>query len=158
MIVKNGSMIFGIMRILGSTESMTLIKIDGSQRQNSGNFSVYTAGTENVIGTTIYDQKIVMRVGTGSTAPTVNDYCLAADDTNDTLTCTFAAISRSSTGNPIYMYSFTNSGSTAFTVSEVGLFWHYNSDFVMLGREVLTSPRVVQPNETVTFSYEIAFN
>ncbi len=168
MITKNGSLIMGRVRIGSSTiPSNTLVNytgtvysegVYGSANMNSPNKN----NTSNNPG----DNYVVMNLGVGDTAPTVNDYSVAQSlidgvDVNTLIVCTAAMMSFGSTGNPVYTYAFTNNAADAITVKEIGLSITLSGGSqgkYLLAREVLSSPRTVAPGETVTFSYEIAFN
>lgn len=147
MITRNGSLWFGKHLIAGKdiTGADSMIRIDGT-RSPSPDFS-------NL------DYELI--VGSGSTLPALSDYKLESKFNNNVLTPSPSTIEVNTTanGNVIFTQSFTNVSSSNVTVSEIGILADFHSyDDYMLSREVLSQPRTIAPNETVTFSYEVALN
>jgi hypothetical protein len=97
-------------------------------------------------------------VGGGTTQPTIDDIDLESEITTSTLTKTALTWAASGVGNVVFTRSFTNITNENVTISELGLFAVDSLRSYLLAREVLSTPRTVAPNETVTFSFEIAFN
>lgn len=172
MIVKNGSTILG--KSIISQQQIAaggIKKTDGTTNPSSlsaGSFSnIKNASIYNLPTSTSATAEIgtVMNLGVGNTTPTLDDYWLADTDlngvdVNTVVTCSGASVSWSTTGNPIYTFLFTNTGADSVTISEIGLSFlagNAHGKF-LLAREVLADTCTIRANETVTFSYEIAFN
>lgn len=123
-----------------------------------------TAGTDVANATTTANQRsnffggLNMMVGSGTTAPTKDDYNL------ETVESGLSVVSSTSTaGNaPSYTqdyilnYSRTYKNSTAspITISEVALYISYNSNNFIITRDVFT-PVTLQPDEVYTLSVTI---
>lgn len=144
MITKNGSRLFGQGRIM-NTSQVHLINDKGVDKAQD--ISSYTS-----------ESNYVLIVGGGTTQPTLDDIDLESEINTDTLTKTTLTWTATSVGNVVFTRSFTNITNKNVTISELGLFAVDGADAFLLAREVLSIPRTVVPNETVTFSYEIAFN
>ena len=105
-----------------------------------------------------------VRIGNGVTPPTVDDYNLESMITSG-FTCTnpsAPAISLENDGVSISAtYGITNTGTTAMTISEIGLFGkitNSNITVFLLERTVLESPITINPGETKQVTYTIRFN
>lgn len=144
MITKNGSRLFGQGRIMNTSE-VHLISDKGVD--SIQNITDYTSASS-----------YLLIVGRGTTQPTINDIDIESEITPSTLAKTGLTWAVSGVGNVVFTRSFTNITNENVTISELGLFAVRNVNSFLLAREVLSTPRTVAPNETVTFSYEIAFN
>lgn len=145
MITKNGSRLFGQGRIMYS-HSVSLVN-------KEGNNSVVTI--TNLDGDI---SKYGLYVGSGTTPPTLDDIDLENELTSSVLSGSELTWSASGSGNVVFTRSFTNITNENLTISEIALYEKATSPSCLLAREVLSTPRTVAPNETVTFSFEIAFN
>jgi hypothetical protein len=103
-------------------------------------------------------------LGTGTTAPTADDYRLESPITTN-LSCDSVSVSRTSLIKT-YTATFTNSGSSDITVTEVGfmiyIFYNYsttteNSDHFLMDRTVLETPITIPAGESRTVTYELSF-
>lgn len=105
-----------------------------------------------------------LMLGTGTTAPTADDYRLESPITTN-LSCDSVSVSRTSLIKT-YTATFTNSGSSDITVTEVGfmiyIFYNYsntteNSDHFLMDRTVLDTPITIPAGESRTVTYELSF-
>lgn len=107
-----------------------------------------------------------VRIGSGTTPATLNDYTLEKPITSG---CTFSrpsdvAVSAESDGLSAFAtYAVTNTGATALGISEIGLFGQIyigssSSATVLLDRTVLEDPIVINPGESKQITYTIRFN
>lgn len=105
-----------------------------------------------------------LMLGTGTTAPTADDYCLESPITTN-LSCDSVSVSRTSLIKT-YTATFTNSGSSDITVTEVG-FWicilysysnsDEKSDNFLMDRTVLDTPVTIPAGESRTITYTLSF-
>lgn len=145
MITKNGSKLFGQGRIMYE-RSISLVNKEGN------NASVSVASLDGDVS------KYGLYVGSGTTPPTLDDIDLENEFTSSVLSFSELTWSASGSGNVVFTRSFTNITNENLTISEIALYTKATSPSCLLAREVLSTPRTVAPNETVTFSFEIAFN
>ena len=105
-----------------------------------------------------------LMLGTGTTAPTADDYLLESPITTN-LSCDSVSVSRTSLIKT-YTATFTNSGSSDITVTEVGfivyILYTYsstteNSDSFLMDRTVLDTPITIPAGESRTVTYELSF-
>lgn len=105
-----------------------------------------------------------LMLGTGTTAPTADDYHLESPITTN-LSCDSVSVSRTSL-TKTYTATFTNSGSSDITVTEVGfivyILYNYsnsneNSDHFLMDRTVLDTPITIPAGESRTVTYELSF-
>lgn len=105
-----------------------------------------------------------LMLGTGTTAPTADDYRLESPITTN-LSCDSVSVSRTSL-TKTYTATFTNSGSSDITVTEVGfvvyILYLYgpndeNSDHFLMDRTVLETPITIPAGESRTVTYELSF-
>lgn len=98
--------------------------------------------------------------GTGNTPPTIDDYQLSGDLVSD-LGVTNAANNVNANGIT-FSHSITNLGNTSVTIKEIALCVSYNIQAspacVMLTRDVLAEPIVLEPNEQRNVSIFIDSN
>lgn len=103
---------------------------------------------------------IGLAIGSGTTAPTVNDYKM---ENAITTNLNASGVSKSfvadtSCSSITVTQPITNIGTTSITVSEVGLFCAYNTAgaCLLLSRDII-SPVTIAPNESKTFIVTIDF-
>ena len=105
-----------------------------------------------------------LMLGTGTTAPTVDDYRLESPITTN-LSCDSISVSRTSLIKT-YTATFTNSGSSDITVTEVGFIVYMNyqlsgdaekADNFLIDRTVLDTPVIIPAGESRTVTYELSF-
>ena len=105
-----------------------------------------------------------LMLGTGTTAPTADDYSLESPITTN-LSCDSVSVSRTSL-TKTYTATFTNSGSSDITVTEVGfiVYIYYiqsnsdeKSDSFLMDRTVLETPITIPAGESRTVTYELSF-
>ena len=129
-----------------STDTSPLKNINGG---NTGSFSMSSFKG---------NQKLV--VGSGTTAPTIQDYAIESPVSLDLISNTFSiAPSTSSNYMETIQSTFKNNGNTDVTVSEVGLYVDGNGEWsgthtAMVAREVIP-PVTIAPGKTYTFSMTI---
>lgn len=103
-------------------------------------------------------------IGTGDTAPTIDDYCLSGDLIStfaSSVTTSFAADENGSTLTALC--TITNSGSKSFTIREVGLYGKANgssvaTDACLIERTVLDAPLTIEPGGVGQLTYTIKLN
>lgn len=149
MLTKNGKAVLKYMSGNGYGISWTLKSTAGSDVANS----VSTAAQRgNFFGA------LSMMVGSGTTAPTKDDYNLETVESGLTVVSSSSTISNapSYTQDYILNYSRTYKNSTAspITISEVALYISYNSNNFIITRDVFT-PVTLQPDEVYTLSVTI---
>lgn len=105
-----------------------------------------------------------LMLGTGTTTPTADDYCLESPITKN-LSCDSISVSRTSLIKT-YTATFANSGSSDITVTEVGfivyILYNYsttseNSDNFLMDRTVLDTPVTIPAGESRTITYTLSF-
>jgi hypothetical protein len=106
--------------------------------------------------------------GTGTTPPTLDDYCLSGDLVSNYV----ASVSISSTPDEdgvslTALYTITNNGDSAFTIAEIGLVCNIHSSYgsyanamykALLERTVLTEPVTIQAGGVGLVRYNIRVN
>lgn len=154
------------------TSSPTLKDLSNNSRQiytNSGyNYFQYmwrcARNALSTINPTATMGNGYLMLGTGTTAPTADDYHLESPITTN-LSCDSVSVSRTSL-TKTYTATFTNSGSSDITVTEVGfivyiLYLYSNSnkksDNFLMDRTVLDTPITIPAGESRTVTYELSF-
>lgn len=101
-------------------------------------------------------------LGTGTTPVTENDYCLSGNIiSNYTYIANVAYESANEAGGTLTaVYTITNTGSSSFTVGEIGLFAQptggkTTATAMLVERTVLTEPLTLAPNEIGQIEYKI---
>lgn len=86
----------------------------------------------------------------------LNDVTVGNENVNNIITCIQCRNHPLATPKGLsYQYTFMNSGSSAIEIKEICLCMRYNSNAIyMIARKVIPT-RLVQPDETITFSYEL---
>lgn len=106
------------------------------------------ANSESVGSSTI-------KVGTGTTAPTADDYNLEDEATG--VTCDSVSVGLSGNLTKIYTGTFANSTSSDVNITELGLFLKNNYYSFMLDRTILSTPITIPAGQSKSITYEIAF-
>lgn len=92
--------------------------------------------------------------GTGTTPPTIDDYKFSGDLVTPTYVSVSGTAHNGSNGS-IWAMVVTNQTQEAMTINEIGLFWTVSGGCVMLTRDVLPQPVVLQPGESKGFQIYI---
>ena len=103
-------------------------------------------------------------LGTGTTTPTLDDYCLSGDMiTTFTYSKNVTVISDESGVTITALYTITNTGSSAFTIGELGLIAATFSSTItsnkcLVERTVLDTPVTIPAGGVGQVEYTITFN
>lgn len=149
------------------SETFTMIGASGTETTTTTGTSIMSA-LVNVFnnpyttssGDAAYN-KIFCRLGTGTTAPTEEDYWLETQD--DNITCSSAVASETENNTKVYTYTFTNPTSNNITITETALAIKLDSNVlsenasIMLDRTVLDTPITFSAGETMAITYELGF-
>lgn len=168
-----------LMLIFSSTETGTsnprvpttnlpkFVGIDGTEQQmvNQNGFENKQNGLYNMtnhLAKSSSNNNLYLKVGTGTTAPTENDYELTAVNTD--VSCDSVVVGSSANYAKTYTAIFSNPTSSDIIVTEVGLYGKisYNSqnEFymdVLLDRTVLSTPITIPAGESKAITYELGF-
>ena len=174
--------IFGFSRIYDSgsaperddyySDHPTLISISGSNcpidiGSSSGTLRQVWNATVNslsTLATTPTDGLGYIVLGSGTTEPTPEDHCLESQITTN-LICDSVSVSRNTTVKT-YTATFSNSGTSDITVTEIGYIsrilytfsnWNYIYDDFLMDRTVLDTPITIPAGESRTVTYELSF-
>ena len=136
-----------------STRYEDVTAIDGQSHSvpTQGNTSQSGSLHQKINGNRALRDKLSVRVGTGDTDPTKNDYCLATDVTSSFSNTSTTVNIQQVTGDKLLTrltFNGTNSSGSNITIKEVGIIKNYyvNSSStidVLFTREVLAEPMVV---------------
>lgn len=97
-----------------------------------------------------------IKVGTGTTTPTQNDYGMQNEATG--ITCDAASTGFTSNLTKTYTATFSNSTASDINITELGLFVQdYNENDFLLDRTVLSTPITIPAGQSKSITYEIAF-
>lgn len=108
--------------------------------------------------------KVFIKVGTGNTEATANDYCLDVEESTN-LTCDSVSKAFTNALTKTFTATFSNSSSSDITITEMGLFGIFPRQMensyvwgspVMLDRTVLSSPITIPAGQSKAITYEIA--
>lgn len=106
--------------------------------------------------------KLHLKVGTGTTPPTVNDFELA--EVESRMPCDSIVVGNSANYTKTYTATFSNPLTTDITITEVGLYATiiYNSQSestmeALLDRTVLSTPITIPAGESKAITYELGF-
>ena len=149
-----------------------LVGLDGTEKQmevaNAGYASPIMYGLVNMLNhmsTSGSDNTLYLKVGTGTTTPTGNDYELATVNTDISCDAVVAGVSANYT--KIYTATFSNPTSSDIVVTEVGLYGnmpYQNQNHGLLtyidclfDRTVLSTPITIPAGESKTITYELSF-
>lgn len=148
----------------------TLITTDGREVQMEVAGEGYTSAVMyalvnmlNHMSTSGSDNTLYLKVGTGTTTPTGNDYELATVNTDISCDAVVAGVSANYTKT--YTATFSNPTSSDIVVTEVGLYgnviyWNYGSPEYtdcLFDRTVLSTPITIPAGESKTITYELSF-
>ena len=127
--------------------------IDGQSHSvpTQGNASQSGSLHQTINGNRALRHKLGVRVGTGNTDPTKNDYCLATDVTSSFSNASTTINIQQVTGDKLLTrltFNGTNSSGSDITIKEVGIIKNYyvnssSTTDVLFTREVLAEPMVV---------------
>lgn len=97
-----------------------------------------------------------IKVGTGTTTPTQNDYDMQNEATG--ITCDATSTGFTSNLTKTYTATFSNSTASDINITELGLFVREfsNNDF-LLDRTVLSTPITIPAGQSKSITYEISF-
>lgn len=155
MITKNGSMILGHLMMAADSNGIADADIKNYLNEDCG-----YACTSNY--QSIMKSNLLLAIGTGTTPPTLADYIMEGELTNNITQKTQTSYSFSATGNLILTITATNVTNEDVTVNSIGVYMSapniQTGLIVLCARDVLEEPVTLSPNESATFSYEIAFN
>ena len=151
---------------LPTLQSLANISRDiyGSSSGRTQNIWCYARNALSTINSTRTLGNGYLMLGTGTTAPTVDNYCLESPITTN-LSCDSVSVSRTSLIKT-YTATFTNSGSSDITVTEVGFIVYMNyqlsgdaekADNFLIDRTVLDTPVIIPAGESRTVTYELSF-
>lgn len=110
---------------------------------------MYTANSKNT-----YPSEWAFGFGTGTTPPTIDDYKFSGDLVTPTLVVSSGTAHNGSNGS-IFAMVVINQTQEAMTINEIGLFRKVTTGCVMLTRDVLPQPVVLQPGESKGFQIYI---
>lgn len=127
--------------LLGMGPSGTLIHVIDS--------NAYTANSN-----TANSSQWAFGFGTGTTPPTIDDYKFSGDLVTPTLVPSSGTAHNGSNGS-IFAMVVINQKQEAMTINEIGLFRTAQLGCVMLTRDVLPQPVVLQPGESKGFQIYI---
>ena len=141
----------GIMKISGNASHIQLAyPASGSQNPFLGNMSGNWEASAGVI------------LGTGITPPTVDDYTMSGNPiTNFTYSYALAKDTDDNGATITALYTITNTGSSAFTIGEIGLTASLGGSYstmiykALLERTVLDSPLTIEPGGVGQLTYVI---
>ena len=157
----------------GTTGLDTYKSIDGKSRDICSQPSLIRYGY-NADGNSVpcirymrksYAESAGVVLGTGSTAPTLDDYALSG---NLVSTYTYSATLKNEKDEngltTTAMYTITNTGNSAITIGEIGLIADLTTNSSsesykgLLERTVLDTPLTIEPGGVGQLTYTIRFN
>lgn len=142
----------------------------GSTTSYSTQISIYNnqfKGTTGNVDPTV--EMVMLQLGTGTTPPTEDDYCLESVIPDEMLSDQMSSVSywMNTDTKTLYVVTHTvrNNSSSPITVSELGISFRFRcltssstaasyANF-LLSRTVLENPVTIQPGEMYTFADEI---
>lgn len=146
----------------------TLITTDGEERQmvvaHVENTLYIIYGLVNMLNhmsTSGSNNTLYLKVGTGTTTPTGNDYELATVNTD--ISCGVVVAGVSANYTKIYTGTFSNPTSSDIVVTEVGLYgnvvYQTTPAYIdcLFDRTVLSTPITIPAGESKTITYELSF-
>lgn len=146
----------------------TLITTDGEERQMTvahvENTLYIIYGLVNMLNhmsTSGSNNTLYLKVGTGTTTPTENDYELATVNTD--ISCGVVVAGVSANYTKIYTATFSNPTSSDIIVTEVGLYgsvvYQTKPAYIdcLFDRTVLSTPITIPAGESKTITYELSF-
>jgi hypothetical protein len=123
-------------------------------------FQAYVAYCENTASKCfIYPNNVKIAIGTGTAAPSINDYALGAQVASATPSTSESTTSTSGYWQLTASFSFTQS----YSISEFGIYQDFNdyggaTHTVLLNRDVLSTPISVVSGDSLTVTYQIRVN
>lgn len=148
MVTNNLKKIYAARMSSSTTPSVELTNIDGTTYNSSVSYVIPTS-----YSLTSGDNKCYIAVGSGNTAPTVNDVSLENEIT--TLRNDGNVINNNENGIT-YTAILTNNSSSDITIKEYGLYV-YSGSYKMLTRTVLNNYITLEAGESITITINIAF-
>lgn len=148
----------------------TLISTKGEEKAMKIGGSEYASvvmsglvNTMNNISTNGSNNTLYLKVGTGTTEATEDDYELATVNTD--VSCDTVVVGISSNYKKTYTATFSNPTDSDITVTEVGLYgnipyYHYGTPSYtdcLLDRTVLSATITIPAGESKTITYELGF-
>lgn len=146
----------------------TLITTDGEERQMTvahvENTLYIIYGLVNMLNhmsTSGSNNTLYLKVGTGTTTPTGNDYELATVNTDISCDAVVAGVSANYTKT--YTATLSNPTSSDIVVTEVGLYgnvvYQTKPAYIdcLFDRTVLSTPITIPAGESKTITYELSF-
>ena len=170
MITTNGAKIITYNKISGSS-APDLVLTDGTTQTAtvSATASAFRKCGYNNTASTLAtsDSCMVMNLGVGNAPERSSDYWLDETevdgvDVNTLIECarpqgdTWSPVILNN-GDVVYTYTFRNTSNRSITITELGLSFACMYGKILCGRHLIP-PRTIQPNETVTFSYQLHFD
>lgn len=150
-----------------NTNLPNLVGLDGTETRITSEIGWETKmngwfNIMNYLAKTSSNNNLYLKVGTGTTAPTENDYELQTVNTD--VSCDTVIVGNSANYTKTYTATFSNPTNSDITVTEVGLYANimYNSRNesymdVLLDRTVLTTPITIPAGESKAITYELGF-
>jgi len=147
-----------------TTWEITLTNISGSEKTTNLNYySVYSFinSLNHMMTAPTTNSVTFIRVGTGTTEATEDDYKLENYATG--LTCDSVVTAISSNYTKTYTATFSNTTDADISVTEIGFFtncYYYTSvenDNFLLDRIVLDTPITIPAGESKSITYELGF-
>ena len=147
----------GVTKTCANNLEISRLYGDGS---NIGLNTNYKIGIDGLCNLTQNSGGIALYLGKGTTKPTENDYTLEDPISVSDLPITIGHVDMQTAIDKFMIVSITVENVTAenITVSEMGLFAaaHYSGNTVlMIAREVLDSPVIIEPGVARTFTMTI---
>lgn len=147
------------------TSDTTLVNISGSEKTtylSLNSMYSFINSLNHMITVPTTDSVTFIRIGTGTTAATENDYKLEAPVTGVTCDSVITAISGNDS-KKTYTATFSNTTDADVVVTEIGFltnFYYYSSsdnDNFLLDRIVLDTPITIPAGESKAITYELGF-
>lgn len=150
-----------------TTNLQNLVGLDGTETRmiNRNGYEQHMNGWYNImnhLAKSSSNNNLYLKVGTGTTAPTENDYELQTVNTD--VSCDTVVVGNSANYTKTYTATFSNPTNSDITVAEVGLYGNImfdapNEDYmdVLLDRTVLTTPITIPAGESKAITYELGF-
>lgn len=158
--------------VFGGEEDDTFVSLDGSSTQfiKGSDYSVMVGGIYNEyknasmrVLRTNYTGYGGVVLGTGTQAPTIDDYCLSGDLISSyTHSASFSNDFDENGAFGTTLFTITNTGTKAFTIGEIGLISGLNSNGssykALLEHTVLETPITIEPGGVGQITYTLRMN
>lgn len=147
-----------------STSGSSLYMTDNGYGSGSIGMWFSAVNSLSTVNTTPTNGRGYIILGSGTTEPTPEDYCLESQITEN-LSCDSVSVSRNTTIKT-YTATFSNSGTSPMTVTEIGYVsrtsYAYNAgensfDNFLMDRTVLDTPVTIPAGESRTITYTLSF-